>query len=130
VKDLHSGLEHPSVKRFHVIFKEQLLYFQQCITELKKRQGCAFKHTGNADKMVVYFGMHQNYIVDVQGVGEVKIRSTGYEKQHVMVMLCITADGHKLPPCVIFTHNMMPKNDMFPKRLYCICIKMDAFQRI
>jgi hypothetical protein len=25
---------------------------------------------------------------------------------------------------------MMPKNDMFPKRLYCICIKMDAFQRI
>jgi hypothetical protein len=72
---------------------------------------------------MVYFGMHQNYSVDVKGAGEVKIKSTGYEKQHVMVMLYIIADGHKLPPCVILSHNMIPKSDMFPKRLYCICIK-------
>jgi hypothetical protein len=90
VKDLHSAFEHRSVKRFHLIFKEQLLNFQQYTTELKKKESYAFKHTGNADEMVLYFGMHQNYNVDVQGAGEVKIISTGYEKQHVMVMLCIT----------------------------------------
>jgi hypothetical protein len=44
------------------------------------------------------------------GAGEVKIISIGYEKQYVMVMLCITADGHTLPPCVILSDNIIPKN--------------------
>jgi hypothetical protein len=42
--------------------------------------------------------MPRNYTVDAKDTKEVKIRSTGYEKQRVMMMLCITADGRKLPP--------------------------------
>jgi hypothetical protein len=45
--------------------------------------------------MAVYFNTPQNCTVYAKGAKEVKIRSTGYEKQCVMVMLCITADGHK-----------------------------------
>jgi hypothetical protein len=48
-----------------------------------------------------YFDVRQNYAVDAEGAKGVKIRSTCYEKQHVMVMLCITAIGHKLPPYTI-----------------------------
>jgi hypothetical protein len=43
--------------------------------------------------------MPQNYTVDAKGAKEVKIRSKNCEKQNVMVILCITADGHKLPRC-------------------------------
>jgi hypothetical protein len=32
-----------------------------------------------------------------------------------MVMLCITADGHKLPPYIILNRKAIPKNEMFPK---------------
>jgi hypothetical protein len=63
----------------------------------------------------VHFDTSRKYTVDAKGVKEVKIRSTGYEKQRVTVMLCITADGHKLPPYIILNCKTIPKNEMFPK---------------
>jgi hypothetical protein len=53
--------------------------------------------------------MPQNYTVCAKGAKEVKIRSTGYEKQHIKV-ICITADGHKLTPYIILNHKIIPKN--------------------
>jgi hypothetical protein len=53
------------------------------------------KQTGNVDKMVVYFDMPRNYTIDGKGAKEVKIKMTEYEKWHVMVMLCITANSRK-----------------------------------
>jgi hypothetical protein len=96
-------------------FQEKLLNFQRYIIQLRKKQNYVFKHIGNAGEMAVYFGMPQNYTVDAKCAKEIKIRSTGYEKQLVMVMLCITADGHKLPPYVILNRKTIPKNEMFAK---------------
>jgi hypothetical protein len=59
--------------------------------------------------------MPQNYTVDVKGAKEIKIRSTVYEKQYVMVMLCITTYGRKLPPYIILKIKMIPMNEMFHK---------------
>jgi hypothetical protein len=33
-------------------------------------------------------------------------------------MLFMTADGHKLPPYIILSRKVMPKNGMFPKDIY------------
>jgi hypothetical protein len=73
-----------------------------------------FKHTGNADETAVYFNMPPNYTVDAKSAKEVKIRSIGYEKQSVTVMLCITA-GYKLPPCINHKSKMISKKGIFPK---------------
>jgi hypothetical protein len=79
------------------------------------KQNYAFKDVGNAHEMVMYFDMPQNYTVHAEGEKDVKIRKAGYQKQQVMVMMCITADGHEFPPYNVLTHNMMLKNEMFPK---------------
>jgi hypothetical protein len=31
------------------------------------------------------------------------------------VLLCIPADGHKLPPYIILNRKTIPKNEMFPE---------------
>lgn len=53
--------------------------------------------------------------VNQVGAREVKVRTFGYEKQQVTVMLCITADGRKLPPYIILKRKNMPKNETFPQ---------------
>lgn len=53
--------------------------------------------------------MPRNYTVDVKGVKEVKLISTGYEKQRITVMLAITGDGRKLPPYIILNRKTIPK---------------------
>ena len=40
--------------------------------------------------------------VDKKGINTVSIRTTGAEKCHLTVVLAATADGHMLPPMVIF----------------------------
>jgi hypothetical protein len=41
-------------------------------------------------------------------------------------MLCIIADGHKLPPYIILNHKTVPKNEMFPKNVIVCAHKMDG----
>jgi hypothetical protein len=103
-------------------FQEKLLNFKRFVIELRKKQNYAFKNIGNADETAVYFDTPQNYAVDAKGVKEVKIRITGYEKQCVTVMLCITVDGHKLPPYIILNGKTMPKNEMFLKNIVRVCV--------
>jgi hypothetical protein len=55
-------------------------------------------------------------------VQKVKITTTSYEKQHV-VMPCIIADGLKLPPYIILKCKMTPKNEMFPKDVTVCALK-------
>jgi hypothetical protein len=44
--------------------------------------------------------MPRNGTVGDEGAKQVKIGSMCYKKQRVIVKLCITADGHKLPSYV------------------------------
>lgn len=45
--------------------------------------------------------MPQNCTMDVKGATNIKIVSTGYEKQHITLMLCVTADDWKLPHLIL-----------------------------
>ncbi|CAI7769755.1 unnamed protein product [Closterium sp. NIES-53] len=47
--------------------------------------------------------------VDQTGVRSVPIKSAGYQKEHVTVMLACTADGMKLKPWVFFKRKTVPK---------------------
>jgi hypothetical protein len=53
-------------------------------------------------------------------------RCTGYENQHVTVMLCVTADHHKLPSYIILNHKTVYQNAMFPKDVIVHAQKMDG----
>ncbi|CAI7739498.1 unnamed protein product, partial [Closterium sp. NIES-53] len=68
----------------------------------------------NADQTPLWLEMPATTTVDHMGERSVPIRSTGYQKQHVTVMLACTADGVKLKPWVFFKHKTVPKGD-FPK---------------
>jgi hypothetical protein len=39
------------------------------------------------------------------------MKTTSYEKLHVAVMLCITANGNKLPPYVILERKTVPEEN-------------------
>jgi hypothetical protein len=107
-------------------FQEKLLNFQRYVNKLGKKKNYAFKQKGNADETAIYFDMPRNYTVDAKGAKEVKIISTGYEKQRVMVMLCINSDGHKLPPYIIHSRKTIHKNEMFLKDIIVLAQKMDG----
>jgi hypothetical protein len=52
---------------------------------------------GNANEMPVYVVMPSSYTVDDTGAKSVAIKTSGYEKMHVTLMLAVLADGSKLP---------------------------------
>ncbi|CAI7922473.1 unnamed protein product [Closterium sp. NIES-53] len=58
--------------------------------------------------------------VEETGVRSVPIRSAGYQKQRVTVMLACTADGRKLKPWVFFKRKTLPKGD-FPADVAVAC---------
>lgn len=69
----------------------------------------------NTNQTPVYFDMPVAYTVNEKGTKEVKMRSAGYEKQRATVMLCCTADGHKLPPYIVFKRKTLPAKEAFPE---------------
>jgi hypothetical protein len=55
--------------------------------------------------------MPRNYTVNLKGEKQVAVKTTGYEKLCVPVMLCITVNGSKLPPYVILNRKTVPKEN-------------------
>lgn len=72
---------------------------------------------GNADQTPMFFDMPSNYTVESKGAKQVRILSTGNEKNRITAMLCCMADGHKLDPFLIFKRKMLPSNVTFPKNV-------------
>lgn len=79
-------------------YEERLVSFQRHVIKLRSRKEYQMSDIGNADETPVYFDMLRSTTVHPIGDREVKVLSTGYEKCRITVMLCITADGYKLPP--------------------------------
>jgi hypothetical protein len=50
--------------------------------------------------MQLLFNMPCNYTIHFKWRKQVGIKTTGYKKIRVTVMLCITAYGNKLPPYI------------------------------
>lgn len=69
----------------------------------------------------VYSDMPRACTLNEEGERKVKVRSTGYEKQRVIVMFRISVDSLKFAPHIIIKRRTLPKNETFPK---------DAIERI
>ncbi|CAI7770662.1 unnamed protein product, partial [Closterium sp. NIES-54] len=74
----------------------------------------------NADQTPLWLEMPATTTVEETGVRSVPIRSAGYQKQRVTVMLACTADGRKLKPWVFFKRKTLPKGD-FPADVAVAC---------
>ena len=68
---------------------------------------------GNMDEVPMSFDMPGNFTVDQKGAEDIRITTTGSEKCNFTVILCVTADGGKLSPMVIFKRKTIP-NEKFP----------------
>ena len=90
-------------------FEEKLVNFQQHVIMLWKRGNFLMGQIGNTDETPICLDMPCNYTVEQKGVKQVLFRTSGCEKQRIAVMLGITADGHKLPPFLIFKRKTPPK---------------------
>jgi hypothetical protein len=66
-------------------------------------------HFGNMGEVPVSFDMPSSKTVSLTGAKEVSVATTVHERSNFTVVLCITADGSKLPPMVIFKRKTVPK---------------------
>jgi hypothetical protein len=53
--------------------------------------------------------MPRNYTINFKEGEQVAMKTTGYEKLRATVMLCITANGDKLPPYIILNRQCQKK---------------------
>lgn len=98
-------------------FEEKLISFQRFVIRKRMEHGYAVGQMGNADQTPVWFDMPVACTVNEKGAKEVKVRSAGYEKQRMTVMLACTADGHKLPAYIIFKRKTLPAREVFPRNV-------------
>jgi hypothetical protein len=77
--------------------------------------GVSMEHFYNMDEVPVSFDMPRNYTVKYKGSQDVKIFTTGHEKSNFTVVLCVTANGGRLPPLVIFKRKSFPRNETIPE---------------
>ncbi|GJP59880.1 hypothetical protein CLOP_g15673 [Closterium sp. NIES-67] len=73
----------------------------------------------NADQTHVFLEMLYERTLNQHGSHSVQIRSVGYEKERLIVMLAVSATGRKLPPMVIFKRKTIPNIRAPPGLLIC-----------
>lgn len=95
-------------------YEEKLDAFQRYVLNLRRNNNYQLGQIGNADQTPLYFDMPATTTVEKKGTKQVRVLSSGHEKTRVTAMLCCTADGHKLPPYLIFKRKTLPKGIVFP----------------
>ena len=96
-------------------FEQNLLNYQQYITNLRKTGNFLMGQMANADGTAIYLDMPPNYTLEKKGVKEVLLKTTGCEKLRLTVTLVATADGRKLPSLLILKRKTLHKSETFPK---------------
>ncbi|CAI7909798.1 unnamed protein product [Closterium sp. NIES-54] len=71
----------------------------------------------NVDQTPLWLEMPSERTVEEVGSRSVPVRSGGYQKERVTVMLACTASGEKLKPWVFFKRKTVPKGD-FPSDIH------------
>ncbi|CAI7790930.1 unnamed protein product [Closterium sp. NIES-54] len=99
---------------------EQCKSFWQFVRAKHHERGIDTAWIINADQTPLWLEMPATTTVEETGVRSVPIRSAGYQKQRVTVMLACTADGRKLKPWVFFKRKTLPKGD-FPADVTVAC---------
>lgn len=92
-------------------FLEKIAEYQCFVKAFHQKNRYVLGQIGNADETPICFDMPRNYTVNMKGAKQVIVKTTGHEKTRVTVMLCVTADGEKLPPYVILNRKTVPKKD-------------------
>ena len=70
-------------------FEEKLVVFLRHVTETSKQNNFLMSQIENADEMPLQFGMPSNYTVDDVQAQSLVIKTLGYDKMHVTVMLAV-----------------------------------------
>lgn len=83
---------------------------------VSKKDLFTLDHIGNMDEVPVTFDMPSKFTMEQKGQSDEKIVTAGAEKSKFTVVLCITANGAKLPAYVIFKRKTLPKGN-FPSNI-------------
>ncbi len=94
-------------------FAEQISRYQAYVKTLHKTKKYDTSQIGSAYEIKIYIDMPRSYTVNVEEEKKIMIQTTGNEKKRINVMLCVTADGNKLPPYVILNRKKIPKEEKF-----------------
>lgn len=98
-------------------FEKLLTAFQRHGILLRKLKDFQLGQMGNADQKSVHLDMPLPLTVHKKVSKQVCVRTIGNEKTRVTVILACTADGHKLPPCVVFKRKTLPKGEELPRNI-------------
>jgi len=80
--------------------EERIMAFRSQLQRLKEIN--KFEVIGNMDETPLYFDVVPNRILDKKGKKSIIVRTTGSQKRHLTVTLCVTHDGDVLPALAIF----------------------------
>ncbi|CAI7798869.1 unnamed protein product [Closterium sp. NIES-53] len=82
----------------------------------------------NADQTPLWLEMPSERTVEEVGSRSVPVRSGGYQKERVTVMLACTASGEKLKPWVFFKRKTVPKGDFPSVRPRKALLVLDSYR--
>ena len=94
--------------------EEKIESFHKFVVEKREEDEFDDNLIINMDETPVYFDLVPGKTVNEKGAKSVLIRRTGNEKRHFTVVLAVSANGHVLPPMIIFKGKRALKFD-FPK---------------
>ncbi|KAM7297194.1 Pogo transposable element with KRAB domain [Ixodes scapularis] len=98
-------------------YEEKRLEFHRYVAELQTKNGFMLGQIGNADQTPVWFDMPSRRTVSEKVEWQVHLLMMGNELNRFTAMLCCTADGHKVPPFLVFKRKTMPTNGKFPPKV-------------
>lgn len=96
-----------------------MLKFHRFVNSLRREHGYDLSEIGNTDQTPIWFNAPENRTVDFKGAKSISGRTTGAERQRCTVMLCITADGRKLTPHVVFKRKTLPREKFLNGIIVC-----------
>lgn len=93
----------------------------------KRRRQYPKEIIGNMDETLLYFDMIRSWSLEKRGGGakEVRVKSTGVQKQHITIILACTGDGRMLPPMIIFKGNIIFTHN-YPFVYLCLSYRQDS----
>jgi hypothetical protein len=104
-------------------FETKLIEFQHFVVGLLRRNTYSLSLISNANKTVGSSDMPRNYTINFRSEKQVAMKSTGYEKLCVTVMLHITVNSNKLSTYVIPIRKKDSAKRLFFRRFNSSCQK-------
>ncbi|CAI7932730.1 unnamed protein product [Closterium sp. NIES-54] len=90
-------------------YKGKVESFSEFIRQMRMVHRFPLNLIVHADQTPLWLEMPAERTLEMKGARTVHVRTAGYEKERVTVMLAVTADSLKLPPYVIFKRKTVPR---------------------